>query len=133
MGEALRIKIETDADISRARRLGRELAATLPFTTSELTAIETAIAELARNIISFAKQGEVRIAALERNERQGLRVVAQDTGPGILDPTLAMTEGYSTSGRLGLGLSGVMRLVDEFEISSHVGVGTSVTVHKWAR
>lgn len=133
MGEALRIKIETDADISRARRLGRELAATLPFTTTDLTAIETAIAELARNIISFAKQGEVRIAALERNERQGLRVVAQDTGPGILDPTLAMTEGYSTSGRLGLGLSGVMRLVDEFEISSHVGVGTSVTVHKWAR
>lgn len=133
MGEVLRIKIETDADISRARRLGRELAATLPFTTTDLTAIDTATAELARNIISFAKHGEIRITVLERNERQGLQIVAQDTGPGILDPSLAMTEGYSTSGRLGLGLSGVMRLVDEFDITSHVGVGTSVTARKWAR
>lgn len=131
--DALRISIESDADIARARRLGRAFASTLPFTTSELSIIATAIAELARNIVSFATQGEIRLTVLRRGGREGLKIVAQDSGPGIHDPALVLRDGFSTAGRPGLGLSGLKRLVDEFEISSQVGVGTSVTVHKWAR
>lgn len=133
MGDALRISIESDADIGRARRLGRAVATTLPFTTSDLSVIANCISELARNIFAFAEQGELRVTVVERDGRQGLKIVAQDAGPGIYNPTLVLEDGFSTAGRSGLGLSGVKRLVDEFEIVSQVGVGTSITVHKWAR
>ena len=133
MSEALRIRIESDADIARARRLGRDVAAALPFTTTDLTVIETAIAELARNIVSFAAAGEIRMSVLTRQGREGLEIVAQDAGPGIHDIKLVLADGFSTGGRLGLGLSGVKRLMDEFKITSQVGVGTCITVHKWAR
>lgn len=134
MGDGTRIIIiESDADVAGARQLGQAVAATLPFTTSELQQIAAAVAELARNIISYAAQGEISIAIVERDGRQGLRIVAQDVGPGIHDPALALVDGFSTAGRLGLGLAGVRRMADDFEISSHVGIGTAVTIHKWAR
>lgn len=133
MGDTLRIRIESDADVAHARRLGRDLAATLPFTTSDLTIIATAIAELARNIVSFATTGEIVVSVVSRKGHQGLKIIARDTGPGMHDPSLALVDGFSTAGRLGLGLSGVKRIMDEFEIASQVGVGTSVTVLKWAR
>lgn len=133
MGAVLRITLESDADITRARRLGRALAVTLPFTTTELRAISAAISELARNCISFATGGEIRIAQLERNGRQGLEIVADDVGPGIHDPDLVLVDGYSTSGRPGTGLAALRRAMDSFEMHSHVGVGTRITLQKWAR
>ncbi len=133
MVDVLRIRIESDADIARARRLGRALAKTLPFTTTDLSTISTVVAELARNMFSFATEGEIQISVADRDARKGLKIVAQDAGPGIHDTKLALVDGFSTAGRSGLGLPSVKRLVDEFEIRSELGVGTSITVHKWAR
>lgn len=128
-----RIPIVTDADIVRARQQGRELASQLTFTPSDLTVIASAISELARNIFSYAGTGEIRVGLIERNGRRGIMVIAHDEGPGIRDVDLALQDGYSTSGSLGLGLPGVRRLVDEFEIHTQVDVGTEITLRKWAR
>jgi len=128
-----RIPIVTDADIVRARQQGREVASALPFTPSDLTVIASAISELARNIFSYAGTGEIRVGLVERNGRRGVLVIAHDKGPGIRDVDLALQDGYSTSGSLGLGLPGVRRLVDEFEINTQVGIGTEITLRKWAR
>ena len=133
MGAELRIPIETDQDIVTARQEGRALAAQLAFSTSDLTVLAAAISELARNIVEYAKRGEVRVSLTERNGRRGVVVVARDDGPGIPDVTLALQDGYSTSGSLGLGLPGARRLMDEFEIQSAPGRGTTVTMRKWAR
>ena len=107
------------------------MALQLGFRATDATLIATAISELARNILLYAKSGEIAIAPLERGESRGLTVVARDRGPGIVDTTRAMEDGYSTSGRLGLGLPGVRRLMDEFDLRSHAGEGTTVTVKKW--
>ncbi len=127
-----RIPIHSDADIVRARQEGRALAAQIPFSASDLTVIAAAISELARNIYSYAGRGEIELLLVERNGRRGIRVVARDEGPGIHDTALALEDGYSTAGRLGLGLPGVRRLVDQFELRSQVGLGTEVTLHHWA-
>ncbi len=128
-----RIRIITDADIVRARQQGRELASALSFSPSDLTVIAAAISEVARNIHSYAGHGEIRVGLVERNGRKGIMIVAEDQGPGIRNVDLALQDGYSTSGSLGLGLPGVRRLVDEFEIQTEVGKGTSITMRKWAR
>ena len=129
--EQTRIAVASDPDIVAARTRGRAMATQLGFRATDATLIATAISELARNILLYARSGEILISAIERGERQGLAVVARDDGPGIADPTLAMEDGYSTSGRLGLGLPGVRRLMDEFEIGSSPRRGTRVTVKKW--
>jgi serine/threonine-protein kinase RsbT len=131
--DEIRVLVSSDTDIVSARQKGRALAATLGFSTSEATLIATAISELARNIVLYAGQGEIVIKRLERSGRAGMSVVAHDEGPGIPDVDHAMHDGYSTSGRLGLGLPGVRRLMDDFEITSEVGKGTCVTVRKWTR
>jgi len=128
-----RIRIITDADIVRARQQGRDLASALSFSPSDLTVIAAAISEVARNIHSYAGHGEIRVGLIERNGRKGIMIVAEDQGPGIRNVDLALQDGYSTSGSLGLGLPGVRRLVDEFEIQTEVGKGTSITMRKWAR
>ncbi len=128
-----RIPIRTDADIVRARREGRALASEIPFTSSDLSVISSAIAELARNIRSYAGQGEIELCIVERHGRRGIQVLARDEGPGIHDPSLALKDGFSTAGRLGLGLPGVRRLFDEFELKSLAGVGTVITMRKWTR
>ncbi len=128
-----RIKIASDVDIVAARQSGREVAAILSFSSSDLTVIAAAISELARNIYAYAGTGEIVVSLEERNGRRGVRVVARDDGPGVADIALALEDGYSTSGSLGLGLPGVRRLMDEFEIQSEPGKGTVVTLWKWAR
>lgn len=133
MSSEKRIPIESDADIVVSRQAGRELAATLGFSASDLTVIAAAISEVARNIYSYARRGEIRISIVERNGRRGICVVAVDAGPGIADLDLAMQDGYSTSGSLGLGLPGVRRLMDQFELQSSASAGTTVTMWKWAR
>src|SRR6267154_1992491 len=127
-GGDTRVQIRTDTDIVVARQKGRAMAAASNFAAAEATLIATAISELARNIVLYAKTGEVVLRIVENGSRTGIRVVAGDQGPGIADLEQAMQLGYSTSGSLGLGLPGVKRLMDEFEIVSEPGKGTCVTV-----
>jgi serine/threonine-protein kinase RsbT len=130
--DEIQVPIRTDQDIVIARQKGRGLAAALNFSASDATLIALAISELAQNIVTYAKQGEIRIQALHAGpHRQGIRVIAHDDGPGIPDIDQALRDGFSTSGGLGLGLPGVRRLVDEFRIQSGRNQGTTVTVTKW--
>lgn len=128
-----RIPIQTDQDIVAARQKGRALAQQLGFPNSDLTLIATAISELARNILLYAKSGELTLGIVENHGRNGVAVVANDQGPGIQDITRALDVGFSTSGSLGLGLPGVKRLMDDFEIISRPGQGTTVKAKKWKR
>lgn len=133
MEDETRVVVTSDADIVAARQQGRALAAQLGFGATDLTLIATAISELARNIVLYARRGEIVLRAVEDGHRRGLVVMARDEGPGISDIPQAMQSGYSTSGSLGLGLPGVRRLMDEFDIVSEVGKGTTVMVKKWKR
>lgn len=129
-GESV-VQIASSADIVTARQLGRALAASVGFTGSDLTVIATAISELARNMIEYATSGAIVITVAEKGGRPGITILARDSGPGIPDVTKALTAGYSTGQGLGVGLPGVRRLMDEFEIASGAGEGTRVTVRKW--
>lgn len=131
MEHKLSIPIITDTDIVIARQQARELAKTYEFSSSQLAGIAAAISELARNIISYANKGTIKISLVEETNKKGILVVAQDSGPGIADIEKAMQDGYSTTNSLGLGLPGVRRLMDSFEIQSEMGKGTTVTVKKW--
>lgn len=126
------VPIRSEADIVVARHEGRTLAAKLGLSSSEQVLVTTAISELARNIIQYADHGDMTMEIVENHDRRGVRIVAHDQGPGIPDVELAMMDGYSTGGGLGLGLPGSKRLMDEFELTSHVGEGTTVTMTKWA-
>jgi serine/threonine-protein kinase RsbT len=126
------ILITSDKDVVTARQHGRAAALQAGFSMSEATLIATAISELARNIVSYANQGSVTLKPVHGpNGTTGLTIVASDSGPGIADVTLALRDGYSSSGGLGLGLPGVRRLMDEFDIASSAGSGTTVTITKW--
>jgi serine/threonine-protein kinase RsbT len=127
----VRIPIGSDADVVTARKRGRELAAEAGFSPTELTIIATAISEIARNIVMFADRGEIVVSLVGENSRQGVTVVARDSGPGIPDLEQALQDGYSGYGGMGLGLPGSRRLMDEFEISTEVDKGTTVTMTKW--
>lgn len=129
----IKIPIRCDQDIVTARQRGRELALRLGFTTTDAILVATAISELTRNVLQYAGRGDLRIARVEGSGRSGLSVVVQDDGPGIADVDEAMQNGFSTSGSLGLGLPGVKRLMDEFEIESALRRGTTVRVKKWKR
>jgi len=127
----IRVAINSDQDIVAARQRGRALAGELGFSAVDSTLIATAISELARNIVSYAGTGEITLKTIQNSTRQGILIVAADEGPGIHDLRQALRDGFSTSGSLGLGLPGVRRLMDEFEIASQPGRGTRVEVKKW--
>jgi serine/threonine-protein kinase RsbT len=129
--QEIRVVIHTDQDIVAARQKGRTLAVELGFSPGDATLIATAISELARNIVTYAGTGVVAIQGIQASGRQGILVIASDRGPGIVDIRQAMRDGFSTSGSLGLGLPGVRRLMDEFDLQSRVGRGTTVAVKKW--
>ncbi|HKC13199.1 MAG TPA: anti-sigma regulatory factor [Vicinamibacteria bacterium] len=131
-GSVIAVPIRSAADIVAARQEGRALAARFGFDGSDLTVIATAISELARNILEYAKTGEIRLSLAQKAGRNGIMIVARDEGPGIPDVPRAMQDGYTTGRGLGLGLPGVRRLMDDFEIVSQVGKGTTVSVKKWA-
>lgn len=126
-----RVPVAKDADVVTARQTGRQVAAQLRFSATDLTLIATAISEIARNIVRFAERGEILINPVSENGRQGVTVVARDIGPGIPDLAHAMRDGYSTYQGLGLGLPGARRLMDQFDIVTEVGKGTTVTMTKW--
>jgi serine/threonine-protein kinase RsbT len=127
------VPIERELDIVKARQQGRELAAAIGFSSTDQTLLATAISEVARNIVSYAGRGEILLTAILDGTRRGILVVARDQGPGIANTELAMRDGYSTGNSLGVGLPGARRLVDDFELVSALGVGTTVTLKKWLR
>jgi RNA polymerase sigma factor (sigma-70 family) len=129
----IRIAVSADPDIVTARQAARNVAADLGFPGTELTVLATAVSEIARNIVRFAGAGQIVVEQLEEPDRQGVRVVARDAGPGIGDLDRAMQDGYSTYKGLGLGLPGARRLMDEFEVVTKPGRGTTVTMTKWHR
>ena len=133
MPNELLIPIAADVDVVTARQRGRDLAAEAGFSSGDQTVIAAAISEIARNILTYAKRGEVALSVVTNGDRQGVVVVARDQGPGIRDVARALEDGYSTSGGLGLGLPGARRLMDDFDVASTVGKGTIVTMKKWRR
>jgi serine/threonine-protein kinase RsbT len=128
-----RIAVASDQDVVRVRQLVRTVAVAVKLSLVDQTKVVTAASELARNTLVYGGGGTVDVSRVENGRRQGVRIVFADEGPGIVDLDLALTDGYTTGGGLGLGLSGARRLVDEFDIVTAVGQGTSITVTKWCR
>ena len=131
MAGEIAIGVASDGDMVPARAEGRRLAEQLGFSRTDATLIATAISEVGRNILVHAGSGEIVLTPLVEKERRGLEVVARDEGPGISDVGAALRDGYASRGGLGLGLPGAKRLMDEFEIASRLGEGTTVTMKKW--
>src|SRR2546427_2880325 len=126
-----RVAISSAMDIVTARQKGRALAMDVGFDGSDLTLMATAISEVARNIVDHAKRGEIVLISVQHGSKHGISIVARDEGPGIRDVTQAMQYGYSTRKGLGVGLPGAKWLMDEFEIDTKVGKGTTVMMKKW--
>lgn len=131
MDGEIRVQIGTDADLVTARARGRALAQELGFARPDPTLIATAISELARNIVMHVGHGEIIMRPLYEERRFGLVVIVRDEGQGIADVEAALRDGSSSRGSLGLGLPGARRLMDEFEVDSRRGRGTTVTMRKW--
>ncbi len=131
MGDEIRVPITSDSDMVPARAEGRALATKLGFSRTDATLIATAISEIARNIVVHVGNGEILLEPMYEDGRYGLLVVAQDTGPGIPDIEAALDHGFASGKGLGLGLPGARRLMDEFDIASEPGKGTTVTMKKW--
>lgn len=127
------VDIHTEWDIVAARQLGRNKAKEIGFGTVDQARITTAISELARNIYLYAGNGRIEITRIYSEKLCGISIVASDNGPGISDIRKVMDDGYTTSGGLGAGMPGVRRLMDEFNLVSKQGVGTTITAIKWLR
>ena len=131
VAHAERMPLEADEHVVRVRQVVRARAVELGFSLVEQTKVVTAASELARNTIQHGGGGHACIELLTEGARRGLRLAFEDRGPGIPDITLAMKDGYTTGGGLGLGLSGAKRLSNEFEITSVPGQGTRVVIVRW--
>jgi serine/threonine-protein kinase RsbT len=123
--------IASEQDIVMSRQAVRKLTQQLKFTLVDQTKMITAASELSRNTVVYGGGGEMRWEVLEQGLRTGLRLAFEDKGPGIPDLDLALSDGWTSGGGLGLGLSGSKRLVNEFELRSAVGEGTCVTITRW--
>jgi len=128
-----RLAIRSDQDVVRVRQLVRTLAVSVKLSLVDQTKLVTAASELARNTLVYGGGGMVEAGRVDNGRRIGIRIVFADQGPGIPDLALALTDGYTTGNGLGLGLSGARRLVDEFDIDTEVGQGTTISVTKWCR
>jgi serine/threonine-protein kinase RsbT len=129
----IRVAVSSDADTVVARQAGRRAALEIGFSRTDATFIATAISEIARNITSHAGAGEIAIRRVTDGGKDGLVVVATDQGPGISDVAAVLREEYASEAGLGIGLWGAQRLMDEVEVSSELGHGTTVTMTKWCR
>jgi len=125
------VAVRSDADIVHIRQLVREWARQQGFSLVDQTKIVTAASELARNTLHYGGGGTVRLDVLNAGSRVGLQLTFKDCGPGIPDLDLAMRDGYTTGGGLGLGLGGAKRLSNEFDIESQPGQGTCVRIARW--
>ena len=127
------VAINNESDVIVVRKAVREAASQLNFSLTDVTRIVTAASELARNVFLYAGSGVMKWRALNGGSELGMELRFEDHGPGIPDLEQAMAEGYSTSGGLGLGLPGSQRLMDEMEVSSKSGAGTTIVARKWQR
>lgn len=125
------IGLRSTDDIIKARQLVRDCAVLQGLSLVDQTKLVTAASELARNTLVHGGGGEMCLRAVNEGTRRGVQVTFTDQGPGIADVELAMTDGYTTRGGLGLGLSGSKRLVNEFVIESKPGKGTTVRIVRW--
>jgi len=128
-----RLTVASDQDVVRVRQLVRTFAVDVKLSLVDQTKLVTAASELARNTLVYGGGGSVEVERITNGRRNGIKIVFADEGPGIVDVDLALTDGYTTGGGLGLGLSGARRLVDEFEIDTAVGQGTKISIVKWCR
>jgi serine/threonine-protein kinase RsbT len=131
VADEIELEVACDEDLLPARAHARALALQLGFSRTDATLIATAISEIARNIVVHVGSGQVTMRPVREERRFGLRIVATDQGPGIANLDTALEHGAATGGGLGLGLPGARRLMDDFEIDSSPGRGTSVTMTKW--
>ena len=129
--KSLKIPIESDSDLLAARQEARAIAFELGFSLTAVVGIVTALSEMTRNMLTYAGRGELLIEPVRDGDRSGILISARDEGPGIPDLQKAMMDGYSTSGGLGMGLPGIKRLMDSFEIRTEPEKGTTVIVRKW--
>ena len=127
------IPIHSSSDVVMARQNGRAWASGEGFKGADLAVITSVISEMARNIVHHARGGEIVLAPAHRGHRQGISIVAHDEGPGIRDIHRALDIGFSTRHGLGVGLPGAKSLMDEFDIRSQIGKGTTVVMRKWLR
>jgi serine/threonine-protein kinase RsbT len=125
--------IRSDEDVVRLRKETRERAVEIGLSLVEQTKMITAASELARNTLRYGGGGNVEVIGLSNGIQLGIRLVFSDEGPGIADVDLALQDGYTTGGGLGLGLGGAKRLVDEFDIKTKAGEGTIIAITKWKR
>ncbi|MFL1514023.1 anti-sigma regulatory factor [Pseudomonas prosekii] len=123
--------IQIEQDVVLARQTARKLAQECGMRLIDLTKMVTAVSELARNTMVYGGGGDMDWEILDESGRTGLRLVFRDEGPGIPDLKLAMTDGWTSGGGLGLGLTGARRLVEEFELETEPGKGTRITITRW--
>jgi serine/threonine-protein kinase RsbT len=123
--------IRIEQDVVLARQTARKLATECGMRLVDLTKMVTAVSELARNTVVYGGGGDMDWEILDDHGRVGLRLLFRDEGPGIPDLKLAMTDGWTSGGGLGLGLTGAKRLVDEFELDTAPGQGTRITITRW--
>ncbi|MFE9190472.1 anti-sigma regulatory factor [Micromonospora sp. NPDC007208] len=133
LGQPQAQSVRSDEDVVRVRQLVRTVAVASKLSLVDQTKVVTAASELARNTLVYGGGGSVEVTVVDNGRRKGVQIVFADSGPGIADLDLAMTDGYTSGGGLGLGLSGSRRLVDEFEIETSAETGTRITVTKWSR
>jgi serine/threonine-protein kinase RsbT len=129
--KAEELPIQSSADVVSVRQAVRSAAMDQSFSLVDQTKLVTAASELARNTLDYGGGGNVRVEHLVDGVRKGVRLIFKDQGPGIADIELAMRDGYTSGGGLGLGLGGAKRLVNEFHIDSAPGKGTTITITRW--
>ena len=127
-----KIKITDDIDVAEASSEALRSGESAGFSRAKSYMVSTAVSELGTNIRRYAREGEITIRILSDESKKGVEIVAEDTGPGIADIEAAMKDNFSTSNSLGIGLPGVKRLMDEFEIDTEPGAGTRIIARKWA-
>jgi serine/threonine-protein kinase RsbT len=125
------MSIQSAADVVAVRQTVRQFSIAQGFSLVDQTKMVTAASELARNTLDYGGGGTVKVEALEQGSRRGVRLTFEDQGPGIPDLNLALKDGFTTGGGLGMGLGGAKRLVNEFEIDSRVGEGTRIVITRW--
>jgi len=128
---AVEVQVTSQPDVLAARQKGREFAMKLGFCGSDVTVVAAAICEIARNMVDYAQGGEMTFSEIESGGQRGMLVIGKDEGPGIPDVNQALRYGCSTRKGLGVGLPGAKWLMDEFQLESEPGCGTSVRMVKW--
>ena len=126
-----RITVASDQDVVRVRQLVRTIAVSVKLSLVDQTKVVTAASELARNTLVYGGGGTVEVGTVDGGRRTGIRIVFADSGPGIADLDLALTDGYTTGGGLGLGLGSAKRLCNQFEITTPPGQGTCIVITRW--